>query len=61
MQGEALTWIELKAPTTPPQPPAAPPSATMEKLELVLASGVTVRLPAHFDDVALRRLLAVLS
>ena len=59
MKAEALQWVEVAAPTKEPAPP--PPSAAGEKLELVLVSGLTVRVPAQFEAEALRRLLAVVG
>jgi hypothetical protein len=38
-----------------------PQGAATEKLKLVLASGLTVRAPAHFEPEALRRLLAAVG
>lgn len=70
MKAEAMTWVEVSAPTADaevtPTPEAEAPAApttteTAEKLELVLASGMTVRVPARFEPEALRRLLAVVS
>jgi hypothetical protein len=69
MKAEALTWVEVSAPTgdaeatpTPEQPLRAPATMeTAEKLELVLANGMTVRLSPRFDVEALRRLLAVVG
>ena len=60
MEAEALTWVEVAAPK---EPEAAPPSPNppTEKLEVVLASGMTVRVPLRFDAEALRRLLAVIG
>jgi transposase-like protein len=46
-------WVEVTAPATEPAPaPAAPAS-----FELVLTSGVTVRVPPGFSSEALKRLL----
>jgi hypothetical protein len=70
MEAEALTWVEVSAATpyaatttkpVPPPEPTVPPAAPTEKLELVLASGMTVRVPAHFEPAALRRLLTVVG
>ena|SRR5579864_4889621 len=64
MQAEALTWVEVAAPPKEPEPkPTTPtlPSPPTEKLELVLASGLTVRVPVRFEAEALRRLLAVIG
>ena len=44
-----LTFVEMTAPTR------------RESLELVLASGVEIRVPADFDEAALVRLLDVLD
>jgi hypothetical protein len=51
---EPLAFVEVAAPAVPQSVPA-------EKLELVLASGLVVRLPARFEGEALRRLLAVVG
>jgi len=59
LEAEALAWVEVAAPNGEDvslPPPSAPPT---EKLELVLASGLIVRVPARFEPEALRRLLAV--
>ena len=61
MQAEAATWVEVTAPTKEPEPGSSPAIAPVEKLELVLASGLTVRVPASFEPEALRRLLAVVG
>ena len=61
IEAEALRWVEVAAPTKEPEPAAASPSAPTEKLELVLSSGLTVRVPARFEPDALRRLLAVVG
>lgn len=54
-------WVEVAVPSKERE--AAPPSPNppTEKLELVLTSGMTVRVPARFDAEALRRLLAVVG
>ncbi len=49
--GESLQWVEVAVP--------APQEA--EKLELVTASGMIVRVPAGFDIEALQRLLSVVG
>jgi hypothetical protein len=63
-----LTWVEVSAPapdevsTPKPEPvPAQTTSAPMERLELVLASGMTVRVPPNFEPEAPRRLPAVVG
>jgi len=61
VEAEALAWVEVAAPPTELEPAPPPPTARTEKLELVLTSGMTVRLPARFDAEALRRLLAVVG
>jgi hypothetical protein len=68
LKAEALTWVEVSAPvpddvsTPKPEPvPAQTTIAPMERLELVLASGMTVRVPPNFEPEALRRLLAVVG
>jgi hypothetical protein len=66
VETQALTWVEVSAPAgsaaTKSESLRAPvPSAATEKLELVLASGMRVRVPASFDAEALRRLLAVVG
>lgn len=57
---EAMHFVEVAAAPTSEEtpPPAATPS---DKLELVLASGMTVRVPANFEVAALRRLLTVVG
>jgi len=55
MEADALTWVEVSAPEAAPTPSPLP-SAPTEKIELVLASGLVVRVPAHFEPEALRRL-----
>lgn len=42
-------------------PPLNSPSPREPELELVLPSGLTLRVPSGFDEVALRRLLGVLA
>ncbi|MGH8277833.1 MAG: hypothetical protein ACRETH_14185, partial [Steroidobacteraceae bacterium] len=58
---ESMKFVEVVAPTTEPEPAPSAPSAPAEKLELVLASGLLVRVPARFEVEALRRLLAVVG
>jgi transposase len=56
---EPLRFVEV---TTPAEPsPATMPLSTAEKLELVLASGMAVRVPSSFDAATLRRLLTVVG
>lgn len=54
--GAAITFKEVKA----PRPPPAPPPGSVA-LEVVLHSGLVVRVGSSFDAVALGRLLAVLE
>jgi len=54
MEDESLQWVGATA-------PAAPNAPAAEKLELVLASGLVVRVPPGFESEALRRLLAVVG
>jgi hypothetical protein len=58
---DALTFVEVSAPTAESSPQPPPANAAPEKLELVLASGVVVRVPRVFDAAALRRLLAIVG
>lgn len=58
---EPLKFVEVAAPTTEGEPAPSPPSLPAEKLELVLASGLLVRVPTRFEPEALRRLLAVVG
>ena len=58
---EPVQWVEVIAATKEQEPPPSPPTTPGEKLELVLASGMTVRVPAAFEAEALRRLLAVVG
>jgi hypothetical protein len=55
-KSESVEWIEVTAPTKEREA-----EASSERLELVLASGLTVRVPARFEAAALRRLLAVVG
>lgn len=55
---EALAFVEIAGPPREPEPP--PPSSA-PAIELVLASGLVVRVPARFEAEALRRLLAVVG
>jgi len=57
VQAEAPQWVEVAAPTRE----AVTSNAASEGLELVLASGLVVRVPARFEPEALRRLLAVVG
>ena len=52
MEAKALTWVEVSAPE--PAPTRLLPSAPAEKIELVLASGLVVRVPANFEPEGLR-------
>jgi hypothetical protein len=56
-----LTFVEVAAPPAEPSPVPAAANALPEKLELVLPSGLVVRIPPGFAIEALRRLLAVVS
>jgi len=60
MEAEALTWVEVAGSAEEPAPLPAP-SVPAERIELVLASGMTVRVPTRFDVEALRRLLTVVG
>jgi len=59
VQAEALTWVEVTAPSKEPAAASTAASMSTEELALVLASGLVVRVPAHFEPEALRRLLTV--
>jgi hypothetical protein len=58
---EREQFIEVATPAKEPERASSTRRQPMEKIELVLASGVTVRLPARFEAEALRRLLAVVG
>jgi len=45
----------------PPLEPAAEQSAPAEPLELLLGGGLMLRIPVHFDETALRRVVATLG
>src|SRR6266545_3366963 len=49
-----VTFVEVAAPTAEPSPQPAAAKASPEKLELVLASGMVVRVPPGFEVAALR-------
>ncbi len=53
----ALTWVEVTAPAA--KEPRSDDS--LERLELVLPSGLVVRVPPRFEPEGLRRLLAVVG
>ena len=58
---DALTFVEVAAPPAEPSPVPAAANAAPEKLELVLVSGMVMRIPPGFAVEALRRLLAVVG
>jgi transposase len=62
-KAEALQWVEVAAPTKESKPAPTPPrpGEPGEKLELVLANGHLVRVPARLEAEVLRRLLAVVG
>jgi hypothetical protein len=53
-----LTWVEVAAPTEREERKS---EVSVEKLELVLPSGLLVRVPTRFEPEGLRRLLAVVG
>lgn len=56
---EPMRFVQVAAPTDEVAPPS--PLPPTEKLELVLAGGMTVRVPADFEPATLRRLLTVVG
>ena len=58
---ESLQWVEVGATPPPARDAHCAATASTEKLDLVLASGMVVRVPAGFEPEALRRLLAVVG
>jgi hypothetical protein len=55
---ETVAFVEVDATTGPTAPTQAASESTFE---VVLPSGVTVRVPAQFDAAALRRLVDVMT
>jgi hypothetical protein len=55
---EAIAFVEVD---TPAEPMVPPQTATRSPFEVVLPSGITVRVPAQFDAAALRRLVDVMT
>src|SRR5262249_20424806 len=56
---DARQFIEVAAPEGGHAPERPTRRTAMEKIELVLESGLTIRVPARFEAEALRRVLAV--
>ena len=56
-----VTFVEVSAERAAPSPLPVAASSPSEKLELVLVSGIVVRVPPVFDAAPLRRLLAVVG
>jgi hypothetical protein len=52
--------VGIEASSPVPQLLANPTAQPLGRIEIVLADGTTVRMDAHVDELALRRVLAVL-
>lgn len=63
-EDKPLHFVEVTTAMAAPsaaEPAASPPPVSSEKLELVLPSGMTVRVPSSFEPATLRRLLTVVG